>query len=176
MQATERSHPALARVQTKEAIASDVATVETSLTMACAPASAWKTIMFYEQIDDRPPWYLRWLLPVPLGTEGSKANVGDEARCNYEGGHLVKRVLHVEPEHLYAFEVSEQELAFGGGMRLCGGAYRLRAEDGGGTAVTLVTRYRHGRRPRWLFAPVEAAVCHVFHRHILRAMARVAEA
>jgi len=155
--------------------ASDVTTVATRLKMAAAPSQVWSTIMFYEQIDERPPWYLRWLLPVPLGTEGSKAKVGDEARCLYDGGHLIKRVIHVEPEQLYQFEVSEQELSFGGGMILSGGEYRLRALGEGGTEVLLVTRYRGGRRPRGLFAPVEALVCHAFHRHILRAMRRVAE-
>lgn len=131
--------------------------------------------MFYEQIDERPPWYLRWLLPIPLGTEGEKTAVGDEARCLYEGGYLIKRVTRVEPEELYEFEVCEQDLHFGGGMVLSGGSYVLTARGDGATEVELTTRYRHGRRPGWLFAPIEGAVCHAFHRHILRAMRRVAE-
>jgi hypothetical protein len=181
MQATELAHSPLAPTVDGAIVASDITTVETRLVMTASLGRVWTTLMFYEQIDERPPWYLRWLLPVPLGTEGKKAQVGDEARCLYEGGYLVKRVTQVEREHLYQFEVCEQELAFGGGMSLSGGEYRLRGPievkgGGGGIEMSLVTHYRNGRRPRWLFAPPEAAVCHAFHRHILRAMRRLAEA
>jgi hypothetical protein len=146
------------------------------MTFAAPPAQAWRAIMFYEQIDERPPLHLRLLLPVPIRTEGRKSDVGDEALCLYEGGHLVKRVTAVEEGRLYRFDVVEQALAIGGGLRLSGGAYALRALPGGATEVTTETRYASGRRPRWLWRPIEATVCHMFHRHILRAMRRTAEA
>jgi hypothetical protein len=127
--------------------------------------------MFYEQIDQRPPWYLRLLLPVPIRTEGSKAAVGDEALCLYVGGHLVKRVTRVEQSALYAFAVIEQKLDVGG-IVLSDGEYSLRARFDGGTDVTVTTRYASTRRPRWLWRPIEGLVCHAFHHHILRAMRR----
>jgi hypothetical protein len=126
--------------------------------------------MFYEQLDERPPFYLRWLLPVPVRTIGRKSEVGDEARCVYETGHLIKRVTRIEREQLYAFSVVEQELVVGSGMQLSDGAYALRPLPNGGTEVTASTRYRSERAPRWLWRRVEAQVCHLFHRHILRAM------
>jgi hypothetical protein len=46
----------------------------------------------------------------------------------------------------------------------------------GTTVVTASTRYTSARRPRWLWQPVEATVCHAFHRHILRAIRRAVEA
>lgn len=144
--------------------------VSTSMLFAAPGDIVWETILFYEQIDRRPPAYLQWLLPVPLGTEGRKTKVGDEARCLYESGYLVKRVTHVEPGRCFRFEVSEQALSFGGGMKLSGGDYQLHALPDGLTEVSLTTRYDGGRRPRWLHAPIEATVCHIFHRHILRAM------
>ena len=150
--------------------------VTTRMTFAAPPGRAWEALLFYEQIDERPPLHLRLLLPVPVRTEGRKSAVGDEARCIYEGGHLVKRVTAVEPGRRYAFAVVEQALAVGGGIRLAGGEYALRALAGGGTEVETATRYTSPRRPRWLWRRVEAFVCHAFHRHILRAMRRVAEA
>jgi hypothetical protein len=146
--------------------------VRTAMVFDAARASVWERLMFYEQIDERPPLHLRMLLPVPIETVGRKSEVGDEARCNYEGGHLVKRVTEIEARVRYAFDVIEQELVIGGGMRLFGGEYVLRDLADGRTEVTVATRYTSAKRPRWLWEPVERAVCHSFHRHILRAMRR----
>ncbi len=110
----------------------------------------------------------------PIRTIGPKSEVGDEALCLYVGGELVKRVTRVVRGETYGFVVAEQRLAFGG-ITLAGGEYMLRALPGGGTEVAIATRYTSRRWPRWLWRPLEAAVCHAFHRHILRAMRRQAE-
>lgn len=148
------------------------ATIVTRMSFASPPKRAWEGLMFYEQVDQRPPFYLRWLLPVPVRTIGRKSEVGDEARCIYETGHLIKRVTQVEVGRLYAFAVTEQELEIGGGMRLSHGSYELAPRPGGGTEIAATTHYVSRRAPRWLWRRVEAQVCHVFHRHILRAMRR----
>ncbi|MCC6335501.1 MAG: hypothetical protein IT380_16105 [Myxococcales bacterium] len=150
-------------------------TVATKVTFAAAPARAWDTLMFYEEVAEKPPLHLRLLLPVPIRTEGSKEAVGDEALCLYQSGSLIKRVTDVEPQRRYGFAVVKQDLDVGGGMRLSGGSYTLTALPGGRTEVEAVTRYTSPRRPRWLWTRVEAVVCHMFHRHILREMRRHAE-
>jgi hypothetical protein len=142
------------------------------MTFDVPPEQAWDALLFYEQIDRPPPLHLRLLLPVPIRTEGRKSEVGDEAMCLYEGGHMVKRVTHVDRGRRYEFEVAEQALVVGRGMRLVGGAYSLRELPRGRTEVAVDTRYASPRRPRWLWKRLEAAVCHMFHRHILRAMRR----
>jgi hypothetical protein len=149
--------------------------VVTHLVFGVPPDRAWDSIVFYEQIDQRPPLYLRVLLPVPIRTEGKKSEVGDEALCLYHGGHLLKRVTRVERARRFEFEVSAQALRVGGGMRLTGGHYALSELPEGRTEVELATRYLSPRRPRWLWRPLEALVCHRFHKHILRAMRRHAE-
>ena len=149
--------------------------VMTSLDVAAPVDRLWDRLMFYEQLDAPPPLHLRLLLPVPIETVGRKSEVGDEARCLYRGGHLIKRVVEVEPGRRYAFAVVEQALSVGGGMRLSGGEYRLEVLPGGRSRIEAVTRYTSPRGPRWWWAPIERAVCHSFHRHILRAIRRVAE-
>jgi hypothetical protein len=144
--------------------------VTTRLTFASSPEQVWEGLMFYEQLEESPPFYLRWLLPVPIRTVGRKSEVGDEALCLYEGGNLTKRVTEIDAGRRYAFAVTEQNLDVGGGMRLSNGAYELRPLPGGGTEVTASTRYASARAPRWLWRWIEARVCHVFHRHILRSM------
>jgi hypothetical protein len=151
------------------------AAVATTMVLAASPARIWDRLLFYEQIDQRPPLHLRLLLPVPIETVGRKSEVGDEARCLYQGGFLVKRVTHVDPERRYAFEIIEQALDVGGGMQLAGGEYTLRELAPGRSEVGLTTSYRSPRSPRWLWQPVERAVCHAFHRHILGAMRRATE-
>jgi hypothetical protein len=143
--------------------------VATRMSFAESPAQMWKRLRFYEQIDEPPPLHLRLLLPAPIETIGRKTHVGDEARCLYRGCHLIKRVTAVEPGRRYSFEVIEQALAIGGGIRLLGGGYTLSAVPRG-TEIEAITRYSGQRRPRWLWKTIEVAVCHSFHRHILRAM------
>ena len=136
-----------------------------------APAEVvWESLMFYEQIERRAPWLLRLLLPVPLRTEGRPRQVGDQVRCLYRSGYLIKRVIRLTQKSHYAFDVIEQNLALGGGMRLAGGSYALRAFPNGRTEVALETLYESFNRPRWLCQWIEERVCHLFHCHILGAM------
>src|ERR1700690_2142193 len=138
-------------------------------------AQLWRSLMFYEQIDEPPPWYLRLLLPRPIRTEGEKSAVGDEALCLYEGGHLVKRVTQIDPGQRVEFAVVEQQLAVGAAIQLSGGSYALREIGGGRTELKVVTRYTGGRHPRWAWRALEAAFCHLFHRHLLTSIGRKAE-
>lgn len=167
--------PPVASEPTPTASSDPFVSVETTMAFSATPEQVWERLMFYEEVDLRPPLHLRLLLPVPIETVGRKSEVGDEARCLYEGGHLIKRVTAVEPGVRYAFDVTEQELELGGGMRLSGGEYSLRELGSGRVEVRAVTRYSSPKRPRWLWRPVEEAVCHAFHRHILRAMKRGVE-
>jgi hypothetical protein len=153
----------------------ELTSVATSIIFDAAPDDIWERLLFYEQIDQRPPLHLRWLLPVPIETAGRKSGVGDEARCVYESGYLIKRVTEVDRGRRYAFEVAEQALVVGGGMKLSGGEYLIRELARGRAEVRIVTRYASRRWPRWLWRPIERAVCHSFHRHILQAMRRKVE-
>jgi hypothetical protein len=125
--------------------------------------------MFYEEIAEDRPFLLRRFLPTPIETRGCKSTVGGEVKCQYMGGHLVKRVTHIIRERTYAFEVIEQNLALRG-IRLLGGDYTLRMMAKDCTRVALATRYASPNCPRLLFARLEAAVCHSFHHYILSAM------
>lgn len=149
--------------------------VVTRMEFAATPERVWRGLMYYEQIEEVPPVHLRLLLPLPIRTEGSKSAVGDEAKCLYEGGYLRKRVTQVDPCRHYGFEVVEQNLALGAGLQLSGGCYTLLELPGGRTKVAVTTRYVSRRRPGWLWEPIEAIVCHLFHRHLLSAMRRKIE-
>jgi hypothetical protein len=161
-------------VADNESSATERSIVITSMKFGATPQSSWRSLMFYEEVEVRPPFYLRLLLPVPIRTEGDKSSVGGEALCLYEGGHLVKRATRIEEPTLYEFEVVEQELAVGGSMRLSGGRYRLRAVPSG-TEVSIETNYVSQKWPRWFWKPLESFVCHIFHRFLLRSMRRRAE-
>jgi hypothetical protein len=142
--------------------------VATALTFPGPPEEIWNRVMFYEQIPYLPPLYLRLLLPAPHRAEGRGSEVGDEIRCVYEKGYLVKRLIRIDRSRYCRFDVVEQELAFGGGIRLTGGSYALRPLPDGSTRVELETRYVSPRRPAWFWKPIEASVCHAFHRAMRR--------
>lgn len=154
----------------------DAATsIVTGARFSASPDLVWDGLMYYEQIPYLPPLHLRLVLPAPVRTEGRRSSVGDETRCIYDRGHLLKRVTRIDPPRHYGFDVVEQNLAIGGGIRLTGGSYTLRELPDGSTFVALETRYVGRVRPRWLARFVEAAVGHAFHRHILGAMRRPLE-
>jgi hypothetical protein len=149
--------------------------VVTRMSFSASPVEVWDGLMLYEELGGRPPLHLRLLLPVPIRTEGRIAEVGDEAKCLYEGGYLLKRMTRIERGDLYEFEVAEQELSLGGGMRLSGGRYALHELADGRTEVAIETRYVSTKWPRWFWKPLEAMVCHWFHRYLLGAMRRKIE-
>jgi hypothetical protein len=149
--------------------------IVTRMAFAAPPARVWQGLTFYEELGGRPPWHLRLLLPVPIRTEGRIAEVGDEAKCLYEGGHLLKRLTRIENGDLYEFEVAQQALSVGGGMRLSGGRYTLRELPDGLTEVSVETRYVSTKWPRWFWRPLERLVCHWFHRYLLGSMRRSIE-
>jgi hypothetical protein len=134
------------------------------------PEVVWEALMFYEEIAESPAFFLRRLVPVPLGTEGCKFEVGGEVKCRYVSGHLLKRVTQITQARNYAFEVIEQNLTLGGGIKLLGGYYTLRKLSENRTRVAMATRYASPYHPRWLCGRLEALVCHSFHRHIFAAM------
>ena len=157
------------------AVAKDSTSIVTRMIFAASPERVWGGLMFYEQIDEPPPLHLRLLLPMPIRAEGAKSAVGDEATCIYEGGYLRKRVTHIEPCVHCGFDVVEQNLSVGGGLILTGGGYTLRELPFHHTEVAVTTRYVSRNRPDWLWKPIEATVCHMFHRHLLSAMRRKIE-
>ena len=146
--------------------------VATAIRCSEPPERVWDALVFYEQIDRQPPWPLRLLLPVPVRADGARSAAGDETRCVYEHGYLVKRMSRVQPLRRCEFEVIEQQLGMPGEIRLAGGGYTLNALPDGSTRIELETRYFASRRPRVLWRPIEAALCHAFHRHILDAIRR----
>ena len=158
------------------AIASRPVSVVTRMIFNAPPDRVWKGLVFYEEVEGKPPLYLRLLLPVPIRNVGKVSKVGDEATCLYKGGHLLKRITDIETDTLYEFEVAEQALSIGGGMRLSGGYYSLRGLPDGQTEVSVATRYLSSRWPRWLWTPLEKMVCHLFHRYLLTSMRSQVEA
>jgi hypothetical protein len=101
------------------------ASVTTCQDFFAAADAVWDALMFYEEIAEDRPFLLRFLLPTPIGSQGCKSTIGEEVKCQYVGGHLVKRVTHIIREHSYGFEIVQQNVALRG-IRLLGGHYNLR--------------------------------------------------
>jgi hypothetical protein len=149
------------------------ASVATDATFAAGPEDVWQAIAFYEEIEHDPPPLLRLALPRPLRSEGRKGRVGGLVRCSYSKGYLVKRMTEVEENRLLAFDVVEQELRFGAGVRLLGGSVELEPLASRHTRLTMTTRYLSRRlHPRRLWVGLEEMLVHAFHRHVLEGMRR----
>ena len=111
--------------------------IVTGMRFRASPGQVWERLTFYEQIPLLPPIHLRLLLPAPLRTEGRWSAVGDETKCIYDKGYLLKRVTRIDPWRHYGFDVVEQELVIGRGIRLTGGSYTLEELPDGSTRIGL---------------------------------------
>ena len=123
------------------------ASVTTCQDFFAAPGAVWNALMFYEEIAEDRPFLLRRFLPTPIGSQGCKSTIGGEVKCQYVGGHLVKRTTHIIRERSYAFEIVQQNLALRG-IRLLGGDYTLRVQSEDCTRVALATHYASLNCPR----------------------------
>jgi len=142
----------------------------TRLTMRATPDEAWKAVVFFEDVPQRPGLLLRMLLPVPQRTSKPPLSVGAIVACTYSGGRTIaKRITAVEPPSLLRFEVVAQDLGIESWVTTVEGSYAIRACEGG-AEIALTTRYRGRLRPRWLWRAPERWVAGALHRHILRAM------
>ncbi|HEX4943643.1 MAG TPA: SRPBCC family protein [Usitatibacteraceae bacterium] len=133
------------------------------------PGEAWRRLMFYEEVPQRPPLLLKLFLPSPVRTQGGAKEPGATVECTYSRGGLAKRITVAEAPRLLRFEVLEQRLGIEHCITTVEGSYEIRAE-GDGCEVALTTRYRGVLRPRWLWRAVERFLAHQLHRHILRGM------
>jgi hypothetical protein len=148
--------------------------VSTAAVLAAPAGRVWRSLLFYEELEQAPPPLLRLLLPRPLRSEGRK-EAGHLVRCTYEGGHILKLITLITEERLIAFEVVEQQLGIAGGIVLLGGSNAVEPLTEHITRVTLTTRYRRRRRRRLvepLVAAAESKVVHAFHRHLIDGVRR----
>ena len=74
------------------------ASVTTYQDFFAATDAVWDALMFYEEIAEDRPFLLRRFLPTPIGSQGCKSTVGGEVKCQYVGGHLVKRATRIVRE------------------------------------------------------------------------------
>ena len=130
----------------------------------------WRRIAFYEDIPQRPSFFLRMLAPVPVRTSKPGLQAGALVDCTYtEGGTLTKRITVVEPPSLLRFEVVDQCLGIESFVRTIEGSYEVTATPAG-SEVALTTVYRGSLRPRWLWRAPERWLAGQLHQHILRGM------
>ena len=148
--------------------------IESAAILPVDPNTAFKSIMFYEEVRHTPPLILRIGLAHPLFTTGSSQRVGDIKTCVYNKGHITKRITAIEPGRRLAFEVMEQDIGYEIDVRLVGGSFEFEPLPDGTTRVKLVTEYRPLLNPRWCWRPFERYAVHTLHEHVIEGMRRLA--
>lgn len=142
-------------------------TVATSMVVPLTPLEAWDAIAFYESLPGLPPPLFRLGMPRPVGLEGSPDAVGAIVRGLYETGSVERLVTERRVGERLAFEVIHQEGIEDRSAELLSGSFTLTPEPGGGTRVTIETTYRPKLQARAAWRPIEEAVCHELHHHLL---------
>jgi hypothetical protein len=144
--------------------------VETTTDFRAIPEDVWRSMLFYEEVPRRPGSLLKLLLPLPVSTRGEKTRVGATIACNYENGYLEKEITGADAPGSLRFRVRLQRLGIEDSIVTTDGSYEIKPTADGGSRVALTTRYVGHLRPRWLWRPIERALAHRVHRHILEGM------
>ncbi len=147
-----------------------IQSIVTHRVVAAPVARVWDSLRFYEELEHKPPFLLRLLLPRPERTVTSARAVGDQTTLSYVGGHYSKQVTKLESPHRYEFDVTEQRMRSDRGVLLLSGAYTLRELSTTQTDLSITTRYASGIRPRWFAEPIERYLCRRLQRHLLDAI------
>ena len=141
--------------------------VSTSRLMPFSAREVWDSLMFYEEVTHDPPALARIGLPRPLRTTGQIRGVGDIKVCVYDKGRLAKRVTVYEPGAYLGFDVVEQVGIEDRSVALLEGGFRIEALGPGRSRLTLTTVYQPLLAARWYWRPLEYAVAHSLHEHVL---------
>jgi len=144
-------------------------TVVTRMHFAAAPQRVWEGLQFYEEVRGTAPFPLNMFMPRAVRTEGKKDLAGNEVRCVYESGELMKRITLVDAPHTIEFDVIDQQLGIEGCAVARCGSYRLLAE-GDGTELVATTHYASHLNPRWIWRPIERMIMHQLHGRVLKGM------
>jgi hypothetical protein len=145
-------------------------TVTTSEIFNAPPGTAYRTVVFYEEVKLARPWLLRLGLPRPLYARGASAKPGDIKVCFYSKGQLAKRIVTAEPGKLLAFEVVRQWNIEDHDVRLTTGSFNFDDLGDGRTRVTLATEYKPFLGPRFIWRPFERWAVHTLHGQVLAGM------
>jgi hypothetical protein len=151
----------------RAAPATEVQSIVTHRAIAASAERVWDCLQFYEEVDRRPPFLLRLLLPRPKRKVTAAAVEGEATTLPYEGGHYARRITKLDRPRRYEFEVIDQKIPSDRGVMLLSGAFNLDVSTPTQTDLSITTCYVSGIRPRWLAERVEAMLCRQLHRHLL---------
>lgn len=143
--------------------------VETEIAIAGTPTEIFKRLHFFEGSTLNPPLLLKLRLPTPIGVEGNMFVKGEDVRCIYEKGYLLKRITSVEDNKLIAFEVIEQHGIEDRSLTLTSGEIRLH-QNGSEVIVKMTTRYQPKLGARLLWRQPEKLIVKTLHEHIARGL------
>lgn len=137
------------------------------------PSEVWRALRTYDEVDHQPPpLALRIGFPRPVSTQGEFAEVGDEQRCSYTKGFIVKRLTALEPGRRFSFDVLEQAVGFERSVRLRQGSFTLEPGRDGGTRLIVETVYEDRLRPAWIWRPFESWAVSSLHRYLIEGVER----
>ncbi len=147
-------------------------TVETQILIEAPQSEVWKTLRFYEHVEQEPPLILKLGLPIPKRAIGNHKSVGEITSCEYEGGGFIRKKITrlIEQEEL-SFDVIEQSIHFEHDLKLHGGSILLKpVNNGKHTVITMKTHYESYVRPSWLWEPSMDYVIKSLHQYVIQDM------
>jgi len=149
-----------------------IRTVETQVLIEAPQPEVWKTLRFYEHVEQNPPLILKLGLPIPKRAIGNHKSVGDITSCEYEGGGFItKKITQLIEQEELSFDVIEQSIHFEHDLKLHGGSILLKpVNNGKHTIITMRTHYESYVRPSWLWEPSMDYVIKSLHQYVIKDM------
>ena len=149
----------------------NISSASTTMNINSSKQQVWNKIGFYEHVEKKPSWLLRFSLPTPQEVEGRHDNVGDTCRCKYsDGGYLTKRITRILDGNRIEFEIIEQSIRYQNSIKLLGGYIEIEELGDEKTIVNMVTYYDNRIKLKSLSGYFINKVIKKMHRFVIQDM------
>ena len=143
----------------------------TTMVINANKENVWNKVGFYEHVQKKPSWMLRFSLPTPQEVDGKHEKVGDTCRCKYsDGGYLTKRITRILDGNRIEFEIIEQSIRYQNSIKLLGGYIEVEEHDDQSSIVNMVTYYENHIKPKQVAGYFINKVIKTMHKFVMQDM------
>lgn len=148
-----------------------ISSASTTMVINASKENVWDKVGFYEHVQKKPSWMLRFSLPTPQEVDGKHEKVGDTCRCKYsDGGYLTKRITRILDGNRIEFEIIEQSIRYQDSIKLLGGYIEVEEHDDQKSIVNMVTYYENRIKPKRFAGYFINKIIKTMHKFVMQDM------
>jgi len=148
-----------------------ISSASTTMVINASKENVWNKVGFYEHVQKKPSWMLRFSLPTPQEVDGKHEQVGDTCRCKYsDGGYLTKRITKILDGNRIEFEIIEQSIRYQDSIKLLGGYIEVEEQGDQKSIINMVTYYDNCIKPKRVAGYFINKIIKTMHKFVIQDM------